>query len=313
MAIQKKDISNAFNKLKIITDERKIDDVSDETLSLSKPKILNAIDQIKQKKKRPDLNTIYEYLSKIEASNTAKLLIEAILTNLVATNVIANRKTPKGFDWFQKLEVAEALVHALDTYAKQANITSNAETQTELPKRYWFSLVTRETETKGKSMLDVMTQTDRIYSSNPNGDTAQECKNIDMIKLLKDETAFLRDELCRELRSNQKTMEVLLAQHSHYQTHQKKCDEFQYNNENQSTSYKNSQNRCTQSDPPNSYTRQSSKSLLKHANTTNIHISIEKENTTLQALTGNGKENSKYIKTKEKIILAGDSIESGIN
>ena len=60
-----KDISNAFNNLKIIRDERKIDDVSDETLSLFKPKILNATDQIKQKKKRPDLNTIYEYLSKI--------------------------------------------------------------------------------------------------------------------------------------------------------------------------------------------------------------------------------------------------------
>ena len=71
-----KDISNAFNKLKITRDERKIDDVSEETLSLFKPKILNAIDQIKQKKKRPDLNTIYEYLSKTEASNTDKQLIE---------------------------------------------------------------------------------------------------------------------------------------------------------------------------------------------------------------------------------------------
>ena len=34
-----KDISNAFNKLKITRDEREIDDVSDETLSLFKPKI----------------------------------------------------------------------------------------------------------------------------------------------------------------------------------------------------------------------------------------------------------------------------------
>ena len=57
-------------KLKITRDERKIDDVSDETLSLFKPKRLNAIDQIKQKKKKPDLNTIYEYLSKTGASDT---------------------------------------------------------------------------------------------------------------------------------------------------------------------------------------------------------------------------------------------------
>ena len=74
-----KDISNAFDKLKITGDDRKTDDVNDVTLSLFKPKILNAIDQIKQKKKRPDLNTIYEYLSKTEASNADKQLIETIL------------------------------------------------------------------------------------------------------------------------------------------------------------------------------------------------------------------------------------------
>ena len=74
-----KDISNAFDKLKITRDDRKTDDVNDVTLSLFKPKILNAIDQIKRKKKRPDLNTIYEYLSKTEASNADKQLIETIL------------------------------------------------------------------------------------------------------------------------------------------------------------------------------------------------------------------------------------------
>ena len=74
-----KDISNAFDKLKITRDDRKTDDVNDVILSLFKPKILNAIDQIKQKKKRPDLNTIYEYLSKTEASNADKQLIETIL------------------------------------------------------------------------------------------------------------------------------------------------------------------------------------------------------------------------------------------
>ena len=181
-------------------------------------------------------------------------------------------------------------MHALDTDAKQTNITSNAETQTEFPKRDWFSLVTRETQTEGKSTLDAMTQTERIYSSNRNEDTAQECINIDMIKLLKDEIAFLRGELSRELRSNQKIIEVLIEPQSHYQTHQKKCDEFQHNNQNQSASYKNSQNKCTQFDPPNSYSRQPSKSLLKSANITNIPISIEKENTTLQAPPGTKKK-----------------------
>ena len=181
-------------------------------LYLSRPKILNAIDQIKQKKKGADLNAIHEYLSKIEASNAKKQLIKTILGNLIETNIIVNRKTPKGLDSFQKLEVVEAPVHALDTDTKQANIASNAETQTEFPKQDWFFLVTRETQTEGKFTVDAMTQTDRVYTSNRNGDAAQECINIDMIKLLKEEIAFLRE---------------------------RRCDEFQYNNQNHSTSYKN--------------------------------------------------------------------------
>ena len=67
------------------------------------------------------------------------------------------------------------------------------------------------------------------------------------------------------------------------------------------------------SDPPSSFTRQQSKSLQKSANTTDVPITIEKENTALQTPPGNGKENSKSIKIKEKVILVGDSIVSGIN
>ena len=51
---------------------------------------------------------------------------------------------------------------------------------------------------------------DRVYSSSRSEDTAQECINIDMIKLIKDEIVFLRGELSRGLKSNQKTIEVLL-------------------------------------------------------------------------------------------------------
>ena len=66
---KEKYISNAFSKLKIIRDNKKIDDINDVTLPLFKSKILNPINQIKQKKKRSDLNRIYKYLSKTKASN----------------------------------------------------------------------------------------------------------------------------------------------------------------------------------------------------------------------------------------------------
>ena len=59
-----------------------------------------------------------------------------------------------------------------------------------------------------------MTQTDRVNPFNQNRDTAQECININMIKLLKDEIAFLRGELSQELKSNKKVIEVFLEQNS---------------------------------------------------------------------------------------------------
>ena len=136
-----------------------------------------------------------------------------------------------------------------------------------------------------------MTQIDRVYTSDRNGDTAPESINIDMLKLLKDEIAFLRSELSRELRSNQKTIAFLLEQNSHYQAHQRRCDEFQ------------------QFDPPNSFTREPSKSLLQSANTAIVPITIGNKNTALKALTGNGKVNTKSV----KVVLVGDSIVSGIN
>ena len=85
-------------------------------------------------------------------------------------------------------------------YIYISNTAGNAETQTEFPKRDWFSLVTRETQTEGKLAIDAMTQTDSVYTSDRNADTTQEYLDIDMIKLLKDEIAFIRGKLCLELR-----------------------------------------------------------------------------------------------------------------
>ena len=68
---------------------------------------------------------------------------------------------------------------------KQTNITSSTETQN-FENKEWFSLITWETQTEGKLTVDAMTETDRVYASNQNGDTAQKCINIDMLTLLKE-------------------------------------------------------------------------------------------------------------------------------
>ena len=48
---------------------------------------------------------------------------------------------------------------------------------------------------------------------------------------------------------------------------------------------------------------QNHQSLLKSANTTNVPITIGKENTTFEVPPGNRKENIKSVKEKEKVTL----------
>ena len=64
----------------------------------------------------------------------------------------------------------------------------NMETQTEFPKPDRFSLVTLKTQTDGKLTTDAKMQTDWVYTTVRNGTTAHKCINIDMIKLLNDNT-----------------------------------------------------------------------------------------------------------------------------
>ena len=53
-----------------------------------KPKVLNAIEIIRDKEKRSDIDIIHDYITKTEASNAGKTLIE----NLVKEFILLNRK-----------------------------------------------------------------------------------------------------------------------------------------------------------------------------------------------------------------------------
>ena len=77
-----KEISTALEKLTIANDLEK-NRKNTEKSSLFKPKILCAIDCIKEKKKRPDIDSIYDYLSRTEASNIDKVSIKLILNELL--------------------------------------------------------------------------------------------------------------------------------------------------------------------------------------------------------------------------------------
>ena len=64
---------------------------------LFKPKVLNAINKIRESKKRPDNDSILDYIIKTEASNVDKLII-SITNELINQNLIENKKTRQGLD-----------------------------------------------------------------------------------------------------------------------------------------------------------------------------------------------------------------------
>ena len=73
----------------------------DHITTLFKDKILKAIIEIRtNSKKRPDLNSIYNYVIKSEASNVDIDFIESVMVELINDNKITNKKTVTGLDSF---------------------------------------------------------------------------------------------------------------------------------------------------------------------------------------------------------------------
>ena len=75
-----------------------------ESLQLFKPKILNAIEIIRDKKKKhPNIDTIHDYIMKTEVSNADKTLIENLVKELIKQNLMINKKTTQVLDSFKIL------------------------------------------------------------------------------------------------------------------------------------------------------------------------------------------------------------------
>ena len=74
---------------------------SSNVLSLFQPKVLAAIDYIRNvNKQSPNAETIYKYISRTEASNVNKTDIVNSTDELVKQNVVVNKKASLGYDSF---------------------------------------------------------------------------------------------------------------------------------------------------------------------------------------------------------------------
>ena len=104
-----KELSAAL--LMAIINDLKKNGENTEASSIFKPKILCAIDRIKEKKNFPDIDSIYDYLYRTEASNIDKVSVQLILNELVQENVLVNKKTSVG-DSFRRINTPPNLVNS---------------------------------------------------------------------------------------------------------------------------------------------------------------------------------------------------------
>ena len=93
------EISNTFDKSKKTPEtERSIKENSNNVDNGIKTMILDRIDKLRGKKKRPDIDSIFDFLSKTVATNIDKDTLTDSISQLITQKVLVNKKTPNGYD-----------------------------------------------------------------------------------------------------------------------------------------------------------------------------------------------------------------------
>ena len=120
-----KDISFALERLSIISDGDKPgeDDNGLSAVSVLKPKVLLAINKLKEKKKRPDISTITNFLQKTETCTSD--LIERSINELIKQKTIVNKKTQKGNDSLSRSTKSEVSCDSETENRKQCLLSDN--------------------------------------------------------------------------------------------------------------------------------------------------------------------------------------------
>ena len=91
------EIDAAFKNVSISSkDKNKNESTTSKELFLFKAKILQAIKYIREKRKRPDTNAIYEHLKKTEASKIDKETIGNVISELINQKILEKKKLTYG-------------------------------------------------------------------------------------------------------------------------------------------------------------------------------------------------------------------------
>ena len=90
-----------------------VNDSESSEFSLFKPKILEALDTVRTKKKRADVNSIYEELCGKQASKIDEKIIASFVSQLIKLNEIKNKKTSHGDSYSEVINKVDKKVTTL--------------------------------------------------------------------------------------------------------------------------------------------------------------------------------------------------------
>ena len=190
-----KDISIAFEKLAITSNDGDHCKTPTTIFSHFKSKMLAAIDEIRQKKRRPDSDAIYEQIMKSEASNADKNLIETIIAELTKQNVIINKKTCHGLDSFYKSSTANQSIDF--TVIKPSPSKSNKIPNDKLtPQKRLNKSLSQSCPEISENLLNFKTPFVETFSKNQRGISID--KNIETF----DTAPQIHPKICTKLPEN---------------------------------------------------------------------------------------------------------------
>ena len=120
-----KELTTALERLSITNEITTINNENNVTILTQN--VFDAIDSIRLKKKRPDLESISDHIKKTGVFEFDKNSIEKAISELVKLNLIMNKKTPQGLDLFYRTSRNEILTCQMNNLSTKDN-TSNSLT-----------------------------------------------------------------------------------------------------------------------------------------------------------------------------------------
>ena len=151
-----KELTTALERLSITNEITTINNENNVTILTQH--VFDAIDSIRLKKKRPDLESISDHIKKTGVFEFDKNSIEKAISELVKLNLIINKKTPQGLDSFYRTSRNEILTCQMENLSTKENtsnsLTKGEEINSNAEENFFSKLIDSQTPPNGAQNIN---------------------------------------------------------------------------------------------------------------------------------------------------------------